>query len=1548
MEQIVHKTILPSDRTLIWLRFGTRFHTTPKSHRNFLPLFVLILMLFAVSSLQATTYYTWTTGTSPSVVGNWWTANNGTGTHPANFTTSGDVFIIQNNMTTTTNWTVTGTVQITSGVTLTVTSTGTTLTVGSLTIDGGGTLTCSRPCVVNGASGLANITGTINLSGANRASTFVNLTLNAGAVWNYTATGTSTVGISGNFINNATTFTPSAQVYTLSGTGKTMSGTTTIPSVAITGTITNSGTLTVGTALSGAGTLTNGTSGILKVGGTSTITNLTATAAGNTVEYSGAAQTVKAVNYSNLTLSGSAAKTLAAGTTSIGGNLTLSGTATATGVVGITIGGNVTIGSGTTFTSGNFTHSVAGNWTNSGGTFTAGSGTIALNGSGVQSITSGGSSFNNLTINNTAGVTAGGDFTVNGILNLSSANASATVGALNMSTYTLTMGTSATTTGSGDVTGIVTRSIPVAPGGAGVSYTFGSQFTTINFQNIGTLPTAISVKITLGSAPSGKTDAILRTYDIMRTGAATGSFGTINLHYLNGELNGNTETLLTLWDYDSPFTPGSAEEHGKSNYSTTDKWVGISGFQMTYLPAAFSSTIWMLSNTGTPIKTWNGSVSSVWTNPSNWTPGATIPSNIEKVVIPNSTTTSNDPTVDATLAVGTLTIQTGGILNTTLGSTITVSGSTGAWSNQGIFNANSGTVIFTNAAATISGSTDFYNVTINSGAALEMGSGSTMRIGGTMTNNGTWNAAQLPGTTVEYNGAGQTVLNPNGATAGYYNLILSGSGTKTLPSGTMSVLGNFSNSVAFAPNSGKVSFAGSGAQSINSGGSSFNNVDIINTGGACTAASNLTIANLDNGGAGDVAAILDMAGNTLTTTTINNTSGTIKFSGASNGLAIGTGTVEYYGANQTVGSGTYETLTISAAGTKTPNGSTTVTTLNNSIGGTLDMAGNTLTATTINNTSGTIKFSGASNGLAIGTGTVVYYGAAQTVGSGTYSNLTLSGTDLKTISTATANGIFSIEGSATISASPTFGGSSTLQYNGVGTRTMNVLEWPATSGPSNLSIIGSSALTGLSDRTLSGNLAIEAASTLNVPANASLTVGGNITNSGTMILKCGDGTTGHGPATLLNSGTITGSANSCIMEQMLTGDGADSPSGRGWYISSPVDDASIASLSTHAGKNVWAYNESGHAYTSPTGTFVPKTGYVFRDGYSETRTFSGTSFNTGNQDITGLTLTETDPKQGFNLIGNPYPSYLDFDLVTLDNVDATIWYCITAGGASTQFATYNALSGGLLGSARYIPPMQSVWVKVTAAGTGSLAITNAMRSHQSTGYLRDTKLADKTTLRLNIDNGTFKDETLLFFSASALDEFDMYDSEKMTNGNASIPEICTFASGKKVAINGMSSLASTKVIPLNFLTGKSGTFTIKASEINNFESDVRIQLTDKELNKQQDLMEIPSYTFTSDATNTSDRFTLTFVKYPTNIDKTVAASGFAVQTNSAGNIQVQLIDIDSQGTMISLYNISGQRLFMQMADGITTTIGKTLPRGFYMIEVQKDGFKGLKKIVVNQ
>ena len=378
------------------------------------------------------------------------------------------------------------------------------------------------------------------------------------------------------------------------------------------------------------------------------------------------------------------------------------------------------------------------------------------------------------------GVTASASITMNGALIVDCNNPSTTKGCLDMgSSYVLTMGSAATTDGVGEVTGTVTRTSFVAA----TSYTFGSRYTTIYFQNVGTLPSSVSVKITIGTAPSWKASAILRSYLITQSGASADNLMTLKLYYLDAELNSNTENLLDFYDSDG-------HEHSRSNFNSSSNWVEMSGEQTTDVGNTKS---WSLANSAQSTVTWVGGTSGAttnWATATNWSPNG-VPDQTTNVIISSSSynlTLLTNESVD----VKTLTLRSGYLYGGS-GSTITIHGGSGAWLQTGYFMAGGCTLVFTNAAATIAGNTNtgsgLYNVTINPGAVLTVGTGAEISISGTITNNGTFNAAQNVNT-VDYLGYGQTVLNPNGSTPGYSSLNLLG-GDKTMPGTNMNISGSF-------------------------------------------------------------------------------------------------------------------------------------------------------------------------------------------------------------------------------------------------------------------------------------------------------------------------------------------------------------------------------------------------------------------------------------------------------------------------------------------------------------------------------------------------------------------------------------------------------------------------------------------------------------------------------------------------------------------------------------------------------------------------------------
>lgn len=534
-------------------------------------------------------------------------------------------------------------------------------------------------------------------------------------------------------------------------------------------------------------------SGVMNnIGGWFTSLSVTLTPVTSTVEYNGGNQVVVIPNpatnrYSSLILSNTGIKTMSPTILSVLENFTITGTASATANNNMVIGGNVTIKAEATFNSGSKDLSISGN-INHDGTFDTTGSTITLDGETTQTIsgTATTTSFENLIISNMNGVTATKNISINASIELLNNNPSSTKGCLDMDVNTLFMGASAITTGEGDVSGIVQRSHTFNPDQI---YTFGNENTFITFGISGTLPSTVSIKTTLGEAPTWKTNAINRVYEFVQTGGID-CISKVSVNYLDSELNDNQEDLLVYWGvYFPSLTP---IEMGFSNRSVDSNWLLLENINIGLWPSNFGELEITLANTSNPHVTWNGSISTDWNNPRNWTPNAFI-NLFSYVIIPDADTTPRDPILPLISDTQHIHLNSGSILNASSNAVLNLYGKNEiSWTNMGgTFNPNTSTVNFMSLGQKISGDTNFYNISIKSDAEVILEPSSIVRIAGTLLNEGIFDATQNINT-IEFNGNNQVVDIPNGTNPGFHHLTLSGSETKIMPLTDIQVYGDFS------------------------------------------------------------------------------------------------------------------------------------------------------------------------------------------------------------------------------------------------------------------------------------------------------------------------------------------------------------------------------------------------------------------------------------------------------------------------------------------------------------------------------------------------------------------------------------------------------------------------------------------------------------------------------------------------------------------------------------------------------------------------------------
>ncbi|MGC4022990.1 MAG: hypothetical protein QM734_14125 [Cyclobacteriaceae bacterium] len=607
---------------------------------------------------------------------------------------------------------------------------------GNLSVSNGATLTTSGNQTL-GVTGTTGITGTFNIGGTSAKTFTGDVTLFAGSTWNESAA--STYNFAGNFANNSTSFTASTGTHNFTGTTKTLSGssTTSIPAVSVSGTYTNTGTLTVTTSLAGAGTLTQGTGGTLNIGFTGAIgiTTLVASTNVNTVVYTVNTPTVRAINYYNLTHSGT-------------------GTAT---VAGISIAGDFNESSSGTF---NFTGTTTFN----------GTANQNINGPGTitfANLAMGTSGSSNLLVNGSISVSGTISWTANGLIVLGSSADLTLAAAASITSPSSTRYIQVDGSGSGNSNLIRTSgnnttdwafTFPIGTSTGG--------YTPASIPTIGTAPVAnstLAVKAIVTSSVSGKLRRTFRlTVSSTNTNATTFSSGLFN--YIDPtDLSGTDleSSYNTCWY----LAVGGVWTSVPTTINTTSNTFTVTGGTTATASLTSGTYYYTIGSNITTQHTWysyqtgNYSDFNTWTqDPSGTTyvnPGNAYPTSGDGVEILNGFTVTMDLSGQG---LATTTIDGGGILDmsTTTGQSLGVITGTGLLRIKG---STLPTGTYTDFVATTGGTIEFYD------------------IGGTLsTNQTTFNKLKMTNST----GSNITFVEASDLTVNStFNLSTTGAGTVT-------------------------------------------------------------------------------------------------------------------------------------------------------------------------------------------------------------------------------------------------------------------------------------------------------------------------------------------------------------------------------------------------------------------------------------------------------------------------------------------------------------------------------------------------------------------------------------------------------------------------------------------------------------------------------------------------------------------------------------------------------------------------------------------------
>jgi hypothetical protein len=463
-----------------------------------------------------------------------------------------------------------------------------------------------------------------------------------------------------------------------------------------------------------------------------------------------------------------------------------------------------------------------------------------------------------------------------------------------------------------------------------------------------------------------------------------------------------------------------------------------------------------------------------------------------------------------------------------------------------------------------------------------------------------------------------------------------------------------------------------------------------------------------------------------------------------------------------------------------------------------------------------------------------------------------------------------------------------------------------------------------------GTLTISPAAQLIVAANGSLTTNGLFTNDGFFgVVSDPAGNSG----TYIDGGGIAGVGTFEYWRDF--GAPAGFLDNEGWHFVS----APIAGFSTDDILDYYLnlYDESLASYVHIEGTYpcipvspaivwAPLQGwsmkfqpeYLTQCGAGGTGTvieFSGgaPSVHTATPPASipgGFTAVGPDPAH-YNLMGNPFYSALDADLMVPTwpaQLNTSIWQY------DNNNLTWAPWSAGSPGFNNVIAPTQGFLVSATAGGT--LNVDNTMRVHGGT-FLKDEV---ENVLIVQASGNGYADKIYVRFMEEATANYDgHWDATKLMSTALEVPQIYTTTAGAELSID---LRPATEVVPMEFVSGTSATYTIEAIETSNF-SEITLEDVANEVFTN---LLTDSYTFDY-TTGEAHNFIIHF-------------GPLGVNDNLAGNVNIwsneHKIYVQTSTTDrgdIVVYNMMGQEVVRtDIAPGLNT-IPMTEVNTYYVVKV---------------
>jgi hypothetical protein len=381
-------------------------------------------------------------------------------------------------------------------------------------------------------------------------------------------------------------------------------------------------------------------------------------------------------------------------------------------------------------------------------------------------------------------------------------------------------------------------------------------------------------------------------------------------------------------------------------------------------------------------------------------------------------------------------------------------------------------------------------------------------------------------------------------------------------------------------------------------------------------------------------------------------------------------------------------------------------------------------------------------------------------------------------------------------------------------------------------------------------------------------------NAGTNLLRLISNASATARVTTLGSGAVI---NGSVVVQRYMPNNAAANSYR--YLSAPVTGTTVADWRSEIPiTSIFYYDETFNT-TAPTlearyrqytltGALTPQgRGYAAAVNSTAPQIFDSRGTLGQGPVSVNVTAHSAGGNDGWNLIGNPYPSAIDWNLVTvpagLNNaIYITDNFDNSGQGSGLKYVSYVNGVANVGTYAGLVAQGQAFWVRATAPTT--VTFQEDDKTTAVAQFFREDSVAQviPNLLRISMVGSGLEDQTVLRLHEPATDGFDAkYDAYKLLNSKLSLGTLTS--DNLNLSINSMGNLDCDKKIPLTMVGAVKGGYQISFTGLETFDANMNLYLVDVLQNTSVNIRDVSSYGFTVSATdlpNLSKRFYVTVGK----------------------------------------------------------------------------------------